>query len=213
MAEIDLIIRNTRMVLPDQFVEGDLAVHDGRIASLGTVDHTAKETVEGDGLLLLPGMVDVHVHFMDPTETEREDFPTGSAAAAAAGITTVVEHTHSNPIRDVTAFREKRDYVSKRSVIDFGLAAHFAPGDPDESLAVLREGAAFIKVFTCLTHGIEAIGTGQFYEFMKKIDRRKGLFLVHAEDDALTAVIERGTVYELVSTYLVADPDLPIITE
>ncbi len=47
-------------------------------------------------------MIDAHVHFMDPGDTSREDFPTGSAAAAVAGVTTVIEHSHSSPVYTAT---------------------------------------------------------------------------------------------------------------
>ena len=48
----------------------------------------------------MPGMVDTHVHLMDPSATEREDFPTGTAAAAIAGVTTIIEHAHGGPVRE-----------------------------------------------------------------------------------------------------------------
>ena len=192
MAELDLAVRNVRIVLPDRVVEGHVYVRDGKVAAIGSVELTAEQAVDGNGLFLLPGMVDVHVHFMDPGEPEREDFPTGSAAAAVAGVTTVVEHTHARPVRDPEGFREKKIYVSERSVVDFGLAAHLSPDCVEDVLGVLEEGAVFIKVFTCETHGIQAVGSGWFYELMKRVDKDKGLFLVHAEDDGLTAVAEKN---------------------
>src|ERR687893_106076 len=69
-------------------------VSDGRIAAVTQERREARETFDATGALVMPGMVDAHVHFMDPGDPEREDFPTGSAAAALRGVTTVVEHTH-----------------------------------------------------------------------------------------------------------------------
>src|SRR5205809_723646 len=74
-------------------------VLQGTIAALDTEVQAAERHVRADGLYLMPGMVDAHVHFMDPGATEREDFPTASAAALRAGVTTVLEHSHSGPVR------------------------------------------------------------------------------------------------------------------
>ena len=78
----------------------------------------------------MPGMVDTHVHLMDPSATEREDFPTGTAAAAIAGVTTIIEHAHGGPVREPGELRAKAEYLRDRSYVDFGLAAHAWP-DPD----------------------------------------------------------------------------------
>src|SRR5439155_108822 len=107
-----------------------------------------------DGLALLPGMVDGHAHFQDPGDTPREDFRTGSAAAAAGGVTTVIEHTHSQPVRDLAALREKVAYLRGRSLIDFGLAAHAWPDRIVEVAPLWAAGVTFFKVFTCTTHGV-----------------------------------------------------------
>jgi dihydroorotase-like cyclic amidohydrolase len=63
--------------------------------------------------------VDGHVHFQDPGDTTREDLTTGTSASAVGGVTTVIEHTHSDPIRTVEFLREKVHHVSSRSLIDF----------------------------------------------------------------------------------------------
>jgi len=73
---------------------------------------------------------------MDPSETDREDFIIGSSAAAAGGVTTVIEHTHSSPIRNLKEFKSKLSYVSQKSVVDFGLTAHIW-GDNIEDLEEL----------------------------------------------------------------------------
>jgi dihydroorotase-like cyclic amidohydrolase len=109
------------MVTPDGTIRGDLYVKDGRVVGLGRLDVSPRETVDAGGLMVLPGMIDAHVHFMDPGDTSREDFPTGSAAAAVAGVTTVIEHSHSSPVYTGAELREKVSYLKSRSVVDFGL--------------------------------------------------------------------------------------------
>ncbi|HQL23543.1 MAG TPA: hypothetical protein PKY95_03900, partial [candidate division Zixibacteria bacterium] len=65
-----------------------IALWDGRVQGLPRLFAAA----DASGLLVLPGMFEAHAHLMDPAESDREDMPTGTAAAAALGITTLIEH-------------------------------------------------------------------------------------------------------------------------
>src|SRR5690554_7906638 len=101
MAEVDLLVAGGTVVTPRGRRRADVAVTDGRVVSVDQRGPTARRTVDASGLLVMPGGVDTHVHLMDPGDPSREDFPTGSAAAALAGVTTIVEHTHGSPVRSV----------------------------------------------------------------------------------------------------------------
>ncbi len=188
--EIDLIVRGAQLVTASDQTEADLYVDKGKVIGLGRLDLSAKEVVDGKGLLLLPGMIDAHVHFMDPGDLTREDYPHGSAAAAVAGVTTVLEHSHGNRVTNGASLRQKVDYLKDRSVIDFGLGSHFSDKGIEEIGEALQEGAAFIKVFTCTTHGVGAVGNGPLFEAMRRFESEGAVFLVHAEDDSLTAAAE-----------------------
>ncbi|HSL25494.1 MAG TPA: amidohydrolase family protein, partial [Acidimicrobiia bacterium] len=120
----------------------------GRVALVDGAIHPARSTVEATDLLVMPGMVDTHVHLMDPGDTSREDFPTGSRAAAAAGVTTIIEHTHGHPIRSVTDLAEKLAHLRDRSAVDVGLAAHVWPDRLGELRGLWEAGVAFFKIFT-----------------------------------------------------------------
>ncbi len=188
--QIDLIVQGAQLVTSSDMAQIDLYVHEGKVIGLGRLDLSSKEVVDGKGLFLLPGMVDAHVHFMDPGDPTREDFPTGSAAAAVAGVTTVVEHSHGSRVTNGETLRKKAEYLKDRSVIDFALGAHFSPNGLEEIEEVLREGAAFIKVFTCTTHGVDAVENGRLFQAMRNFASAGVLYLVHAEDESLTRVAE-----------------------
>ncbi|MCS7236404.1 MAG: allantoinase AllB, partial [Armatimonadota bacterium] len=94
---MDLAVLGGTVVTASGQFRAHLYVHQGRVAAVSTERLPAREEVDASGLLVLPGVVDAHVHFMDPGDPDREDFPTGSAAAAVGGATTVVEHTHAAP--------------------------------------------------------------------------------------------------------------------
>jgi dihydroorotase (multifunctional complex type) len=187
----DLAVRGGRIVTPEGPIMEDLYVKGGRVVGLGRVGVSPGETIDARGLLVLPGMVDAHVHFMDPGDTSREDFPTGSSASAVAGVTTVIEHSHSSPVDSAAELREKAQYLENRSVVDFGLGAHFPIGDFESIPDLVRDGAALIKVFTCTTHGIKAADPGILYKAMSRFAKLDVPFLVHAEDESLTLLAEK----------------------
>lgn len=96
-----LIISNANYYLADHFFTGDILVADGRIAGIvspgAAKDLPAERVIDATGLTVLPGIIDSHVHFREPGRTDREDFFTGSCAAAAGGVTTFCEMPNAFP--------------------------------------------------------------------------------------------------------------------
>jgi dihydroorotase (multifunctional complex type) len=166
-------------------------VRDGKVAAVTPDRREARETFDASGALVMPGMVDAHVHFMDPGDPEREDFPAGTAAAARAGVTTVIEHTHGAPVISAADLEAKREHLSGRSRVDFALAAHAWPDRLDEVPGVWAAGAAFIKAFTCTTHGVPGFDAAHLRALFERAAACGAPVLVHAEDESLTADAER----------------------
>jgi len=162
-----------------------------RIGAVTAGRERATALVDAVGLLVMPGMIDSHVHLMDPGAPEREDFPSGTAAAARSGVTTVIEHTHGWPVRTRKGFEEKAAHLANRSRVDFALAAHAWPEQVDQALDAWRAGAAFIKVFTCTTHGVPAHGPEQVRRLFTAGAAGGAVFLAHCEDETLTSQAER----------------------
>src|SRR3990172_1012376 len=99
MSMFDLLVRDGRVVGEDGVKEQSIAIAGGSVAAL-IVDGelpSARETIDAKGKLVLPGLVDSHVHFRDPGLTHKEDFKTGTLAAAAGGVTTVMVMPTDNP--------------------------------------------------------------------------------------------------------------------
>lgn len=188
---MDLAVLGGTLVTPAGELQAHLYVHGGRVAAVSAERLPAREEVDASGLLVLPGVVDAHVHFMDPGDPRREDFPTGSAAAAVGGATTVIEHTHASPVVTAEDLRRKAEYLRDRSVVDFGLAAHAWKGRLGEAPAVWEAGALYVKAFTCTTHGVPGLSTADLLDLFASLARVGGVCLVHAEDEALTAESER----------------------
>ena len=95
----DLVISGATVVTDEASFDAAVAIKDGRILAIGEERAlpSARETFDATGLYLLPGAVDVHVHFREPGYTHKEDWQTGTAAAAMGGVTTVFEMPNVDP--------------------------------------------------------------------------------------------------------------------
>jgi dihydroorotase (multifunctional complex type) len=187
MVVFETEIANTTIVTPTERYRGTIGISDGRIAAiLEEPSGSAGHTIDAEGLLALPGMVDQHVHFMDPGDSAREDFIHGSSAAAVGGVTTVVEHTHSNPVLTADDLRHKREYLADRSVVDFGLMAHVFPDSIEHVHSLWQEGVAMFKAFTCTTHGVPGLLPDDLLRLFSSLADVRARALVHCEDEFIT---------------------------
>src|SRR3954452_18954293 len=128
----------------------DVVIEDGHIAALAEAGTRppADELIDASGLVVMPGAIDMHAHFEDPGHTEREDFTSGTMAAAAGGITTVFEHPLTYPPVTTTAlYREKREMAERKGVVDFGLWGALTPTSIAEIAGQWAEGAGAFKAF------------------------------------------------------------------
>ena len=144
---VDLLLTEAVVHLPgSEVVEGWLAVEDGHIESLGDGEPPpARSVIPCQGKWVMPGLVDIHVHFRDPGFTYKEDFLTGSAAAAAGGVTAVLDMPNTEDlVITPDDLRRKIEALDGRSYVDFGLYALLADSAPHvESLSDL--GVAGLK--------------------------------------------------------------------
>ena len=100
MVTYDLIIKNGKLVTPTEVFEGDLFVSEGKIQAISRSHGAgyASLVVDASGKLVMPGLIDSHVHFRDPGAPQKEDFETGSRGAAAGGVTTVFDMPTTIPV-------------------------------------------------------------------------------------------------------------------
>jgi dihydroorotase (multifunctional complex type) len=185
--KFDCEITNATIVDPGGRYRGTIGISGEKVAGILTEPSgNAARTIDAEGLVALPGMVDQHVHFMDPGDNAREDFIRGSSAAAVGGVTTVVEHTHSNPVLTAEDLREKREYLKDRSVIDFGLMAHVFPDTIKHVPDLWEDGVAIFKAFTCTTHGVPGLLPDDLLRLFRSFFEAGARGLVHCEDEFIT---------------------------
>jgi len=164
-----------RLLIDGKLVSGAVEVTRGRITDIVKTSD-AEDVLDFGNALVLPGGVDMHVHFRDPGYTHKEDFLTGSAAAVYGGVTTVVDMPNTIPfIADRATFVEKAGAIA-RSWTDFGLASALAAGRDPVSMADL---AICYKLFMASTTGADG---GDFEEpFHRAVGVAKPI-VVHAEE-------------------------------
>jgi allantoinase len=186
----DLLIRGGRALNGAGL---DVAVSEGAVTATGeALDVDAASQIDATGLLVLPGVVDPHVHFNEPgPRAQWEGWASGSAAAAAGGVSTVVEMplNASPPTVDVAAFNAKHEVARRRSWVDFALWGGVVPGNLGSLEALAQCGVVGFKAFMSAS-GVEdfpACDDLTLYEAMRVIAPLGLPLAVHAESDRITA--------------------------
>ncbi|MEM6748947.1 MAG: allantoinase AllB [Planctomycetota bacterium] len=150
-------LRSRRIVTPTGEVDGWVVLRGERIDAVLPADHRLPHMVDTErvdlgGLALLPGFIDAHVHLNDPRSGEPwEGFDTGTRAAAAGGITTVLDMPlNSLPVTiDGAALQAKRAAAQGRLAVDVGLYGGLVPGNVERIAELLDAGVFGIKAFLC----------------------------------------------------------------
>ncbi len=145
----DLVIRAGSLVTPAGVARKSLGITDGRIAAILDPGEAppARETIDADGKMVLPGLVDSHVHFREPGLVHKEGFATGSRAAAAGGVTTVMVMPTDKPMTATPElFLEKMDLADGACCVDYALQAALGP-DTRHVRAMADLGAISFEIF------------------------------------------------------------------
>ncbi len=197
MSTYEKFLRSHRIVLPTGILDGWIGVANGKIAALGSGDPLESSSTLVDDLsdyVILPGIIDTHVHIRYPGHPEREDFITGSAAAAAGGVTTILEMPISvPPTWNVDLFEKRINMARGRSYVDIGFYAAGGYQAISHIEALAEAGAVGYKIFLHRPQkgrehefeGLWAVETGQIYQAFETIAKTGLKACVHAEDDEL----------------------------
>lgn len=141
---MDLVLKNCKLV--DEIGEYYIKIDDGKITDISKTPMKASEIIDVKNNYVLPGFIDPHIHFRDPGLTKKEDFHTGSLAAANGGFTTVIDMPNTLPKTNTyKALKEKYEIAQKKSVINFELQA--GHNDLEEMKKIMELKPVSFKVF------------------------------------------------------------------
>jgi allantoinase len=143
-----VILRSRNVVTPQGIRPATIHINDGVIERVGDFDDATKVVDYGD-LTLMPGIVDSHVHVNEPGRTEWEGFETATRAAAAGGVTTIVDMPLNSipPTTSVAALETKVHALHGKCRVDVALWGGAVPGNADQLRAMLDAGACGFKCF------------------------------------------------------------------
>src|SRR5258707_1372376 len=145
-------IRSRRVVTADGVAPATVVVRDGKIDAVLPVDAPVDCPVEDVGeRALLPGLVDTHVHINEPGRTEWEGFASATRAAAAGGVTTLVDMPlNSSPVTtSVAALEAKRQAARGKCWVDVGFYGGLVPGNLEHIEPLIDAGVCGVKAFLC----------------------------------------------------------------
>ena len=170
----DLVLKNLRLL--DYSDCMSLAIEDGKIAKISKSPIEGDKEIDLEGQLVLPGLIDPHVHFRDPGLTYKEDFKTGSMAAAHGGFTFVMDMPNTVPKTNTyEAFKEKQKIAESKSIVNFGLHAGYFTLDEMEKILELNPMS--FKVFMDLETDEDL---DKIFEDISNLSK-KPIVTVHAE--------------------------------
>jgi allantoinase len=191
MAKVDLVVKNGRVVTPTATYEGlGIAVQDGKIAAILDQDMLpeAKETLDAEGLHVLPGIMDCHVHFRQPGLEYKAEWATDSLAAIHGGVTFVCDMPNVRPpTENAEQVRVKQEIADANSWVDYGIIGLFTQDNYADIVPMAEAGVVGFKVFMGETIGnLPAPDDGQLFESLALMAERTGLRCgFHAENDQI----------------------------
>lgn len=186
---MDLVVRAARAVTAEGEVPATIGVDGGRIVAVepGGAALSGDRVLDlGDDVVLLPGLVDTHVHVNDPGRAEWEGFETATRAAAAGGVTTIVDMPLNSlpPTVDVAALEVKRKAATGRVHVDVGFWGGAIPGNAGDLRGLHDAGVFGFKCFL-LHSGVDEfppLDPAGLDEALRELSSFDALMIVHAED-------------------------------
>jgi allantoinase len=196
----DLTIRGGTVVTPSGVIRSDIAVEDGGIIAMEPELPGGAEEIDAAGLLILPGLIDIHVHFNEPGRTDWEGASTGSRALAAGGGVLFFDMPLNSSPCTVTgaAFDQKRAALESASITDFALWGGLIPGSVEAMEEMAERGAIGFKAFLS-NSGLDEFprcGDLTLFHGMQQAARLGLPVALHAENEEITAGLSRQAIAE-----------------
>ena len=179
------LLKNCKILEDGKLVEMHILLEDHKIAYISDEIITADEVIDVKRNIVIPGLIDSHVHFREPGLTHKEDFLSGSIAAAKGGVTTILDMPNTIPPTTTMQNLEEKRKLAKKSIVNYGF--HF--GSTEQNLEEIRKAKniASVKIFMNVSTGNLKI---EELAIVEKIMSAATLCTIHAEQENLTKAIQ-----------------------
>ena len=188
-ATADLVINNGTVVSAESTLKASVAIKDGIIFAVGAAEAMprARESLDATGLHLLPGAIDDHVHFRDPGYPQKEDFASGTIAAAFGGVTTVFDMPNTLPtVENAEALAAKHAIAAEKAHVDYGLYAVLGESSIARVPELMEGGVIGFKLYMGNTFGrIPTPTTGAMLEGFEVVAPTGKRISLHAETNSV----------------------------
>ncbi len=182
---ISKLIKNCKILEKGKLVEKNIFIENQKIAAIIDDIITAEEVIDAKGMIVLPGMIDCHVHCREPGLTQKEDFFSASKAAAAGGVTTMIDMPNTIPATTTVELLEQKRELAKKCIVNYGF--HF--GSTTDNLNQIKHASniASVKIYMDETTGNLMMNDdswiAKIFENSKKIS-------VHAEKEMVEKAVK-----------------------
>jgi dihydroorotase (multifunctional complex type) len=191
---VDSILTNAKAYLNGEIVDCSIAIEEGKIQKIGkeTQMPSADQKTDLRNLLVLPGLIDEHVHLRDEGKAYKEDFASGTAAAAAGGFTTVLDMPNNEPVTmSVQSLQNRMKVAERKLLVNVGFYSEF-PTKLPEITDIVAEGAVGFKLFMgCQIGGLNVDDDQALQDGFKLVAKLGVPIAVHAEDRAMLTANEK----------------------
>lgn len=192
---VDTVIRNGTVVLKDEVIVADIAIRNGKIVGIGhSLSVESASIIDASGLIIMPGMIDAHVHLNEPGLGSWEGFETGSAALAAGGCTTYIDMPLNGipPTVTLEALKQKLEAAEGKSSVDYALWGGLVPGKLDQIERLHEAGVIGFKAFMSSPgdpseDAFREVDDYTLYEGMKQIAAVGKVLALHAESEPIVS--------------------------
>jgi dihydroorotase len=182
---VDAVLYNTKICIHGNLVEAGLAIDKGKIVKIAKNTNLPPASTKMDlkGHIMLPGLIDSHVHLRDQQLAYKEDFFTGTAAAAVGGVTSVIDMPNNKPVTlDSFSLKERMKLAEKRVLVNVAFNSAF-PKNVEEISEVVKAGAVGFKVYLSnRIGGIDVDDDELLFAAFKEAKENGVPVAVHAED-------------------------------
>ena len=185
---VDLTLKNCKLWVDNKLINYGLAIDEGVVHSISKNVNLPEsdENINCKGNIVLPGFVDAHVHFREPGMTWKEDWSTGSKAAAKGGITFVIDMPNTfPPTTTIETLERKLDIAEEKSCVNFGLNIGITDENLDQVEKLANKAHAFKIYLAETTGGLKLSGYDILTDVFIDIPKTNKLVCVHAEEQRI----------------------------
>ncbi|MBI2652380.1 amidohydrolase family protein [Candidatus Woesearchaeota archaeon] len=179
------LIKNCRLHIKDKVYSKNILIKQGKISKITNKEPKAEKIMDAKNNFVLPGLIDCHVHFREPGLTHKEDFLTGSMAAAKGGITTVLDMPNTLPPTTTIAALEEKRRLAAKSIVNYGF--HFGATNDNISDIKKAKNIAAVKLYMDYTTGDLKVSD---FETINDIFKSSKITIIHAEDEHVKNAVE-----------------------